>query len=126
MTETERADRLRKHYFPRWARDAYAHDGWRIVEPGSPEGAALGLHGVDWHPDTFAAKRGRDRVELPLLRARYPGHGAFGRLVDRLREQGYRVTVSAPLMDFRDHLLRAGWQIIDAGEHGEIWSPPER
>lgn len=122
---TEETSRTARNYrFPAMARDAYRAAGWRIVEPGTVEGARYGLHGVDWHPDTFAAIR-KKSVELPLLSARYPGTGAFPRLIERLREQGYRVTVAAPLGQFREHLARAGWIIDSRGEHGEIWRRPD-
>jgi len=118
--ETSRAARLARLRFPLYARDVYRHEGWRIVESGTVDGALLGLNGLDWHPDTFAARKNQ-AVELPLLVARYPGSGAFGRLVERLESQGFRVTVATPLGEFREHLARGGWIIDSMGPHGEIW-----
>lgn len=123
MTEPpERRERVRARRFPQMAREIYQEEGYRIIEPGV-DGAPYGLHMVDWHPDTFIAKKGR-RVEIPLLSARMPGTGAFPRLIEKLAELDLIVRVVAPLGYFRDHLERQGWAIEEFSSHGEVWRPP--
>lgn len=100
--------------FPRLIREGYRLARWSIVEPGSPDGAALGFEGRDWLPDSFLASKG-DVVEAALLSAKHPGSGAFSRMRAVVEAKGYRLRIVEPTGRFSDGLQRQGYAVTQVG-----------
>lgn len=113
--------------FPRAAREYYRIRGWRIVEPGTPLGAFFRFTTRDWNPDSFLALAdGLGVIEIALLVAKHPRHGAFSRLRDHIESGGYSLRIISPTGDFRAVLVAQGYTSHMTGDTFEnrrdVWT----
>lgn len=110
---------------PEMERERYRRDGWAIFEP-NPFNALYAFSDQDWLPSSFLAMKGDD-VQISLIAARNPGHGAFSRLLKRLDECGLAVRVVAPLPQMAAILRKKGWVAEHVGstfdDRMDIWRP---
>lgn len=89
--------------FPVAERKRYLARGFTLHEPTQ---MPCLLPAIEWHPDTFLASKG-DVIEVSVLRAWWPGHGAWARLFQRLVMSGLTVVVVCPIGRFREHIERS-------------------
>jgi hypothetical protein len=106
---------------PASLRSSEANAGHVLVRPGEQPWLPL----ADWGPDTVASVDADDHARLVLLNARRPGHGAFTRLIRRLRDFKLKPVVVCPTDRFAAALKRRGWRERVRPEE-TIWYPRRR
>jgi len=116
--------RIMRGGIPQSLRAEEAQAGRAVVKPGE----VPWLSTEEWKEDTVVSIEGYT-VRLILLVAVRPGHGAFTRLIARLRRAGLKPAVVAPMPPFAAALERRGWRsrIIGTGYKAqEVWYPRRR
>jgi hypothetical protein len=97
-------------------------NGFLVIRPGD----APWFLASDWMPDSVASISGT-LVRLVLLSAHKPGTGAFTRMINGARLDGYRPTVIDPTPEFAAMLKRRGWRGKRVGHDFEtretVWRP---